>query len=103
LSWLAVEHVEALRLVAWLERNPAARQDAEGMVWIEALEAVETRRAQAGINVDNDLLQLVRAALEHSGVAGAADPWGIPRTGVEAGLRPLLMATRSTVVRRGGA
>ena len=103
LAWLRLEYDEALRLVSWLSARREAGAPADGKRWVRALAMLETERDREGLSADSTLAASARAALAASGFPGVADPWGHPRTRWEAGLSPLLMATRAEALRRLGA
>jgi hypothetical protein len=93
LTWLVVEHEEALALMAWLDAHPPAPAAGGGAVWVETLADVETERAKSPEPVDPRIEAAVARALAAAGVPG--DPWSSSLTRREASLRPLLMEARA--------
>ena len=90
LSWLAVEHEEALQILDWIQ-GQGGWTVAKDHRWVEALDELERQKKSDG-SVDRGLLALTGAAL-----GGSEDPLTAARTRWEAGLRPLLMEIRSGV------
>ena len=101
LAWLAVEHEEALRLVAWCNLNGSARDASHGKTWVEGLAALEKLRNEQGIETNGYIFNRLKEALAASGTPNCEVPWTEPRTRYEAGLRPILMETRYEALRRG--
>jgi hypothetical protein len=95
LIWLLVEYEEAMRLADWIVRHSPRSEPSEGERWVEALDAVENERGQAGLSPGPGVIEKASLAVSVSG--GASDPWSDPRTRWEAGLRPLLMEARAAI------
>jgi hypothetical protein len=97
LAWLLVEYDEALALLAWLDGAPGRGGDVSGKRWAAALALTDAARETNGHppTADAALTGRVEHALLMSGFSGVAEPWLHPRTSWEAGLRPLLTATRA--------
>jgi hypothetical protein len=102
LAWLLVEHDEALLLLDWLDGAPDRGENTEGKRWVAALALVDAAQEESGRapEAGEALTRRVSHALRMSGYADVADPWLHPRTRWEAGLRPILIATRAATRRR---
>jgi hypothetical protein len=94
LAWLLVEYAEARGLIEWLDASRGDLPAVSDSCWVSGLDLIERTRGGASGAEDRRLETRLKQAVRLGG-ASDAEVWASPRTRWEAGLRPLLMATRT--------